>query len=65
MRHGLIRELARAASAATRRKAEDGAVPDQLVDGGSSVPDLSMCDLHNAQTQRYVFRTESDIRIGC
>lgn len=48
-----------------RRKAEDGVVPDQLVDGGSSVPGLPMCDLHNAQIQRYVFRTESDLRAGC
>lgn len=63
-RLGVTRELAHVASAAMRDKVADCVVFDQLVDGNNSVPDLSMCDLHNAQITCYKFHTELDLRDG-
>lgn len=64
MRHGVIRELACVADAMMESKVEDCVVFDQVVDGRSSVPDLSMCDLSNAQIYRYAFSDESGLREG-
>ena len=64
MRHGVIRELACVADAMIESKVEDCVVFDQVVDGRSSVPDLSMCDLRNAQIYRYEFSDEPGLREG-
>ena len=63
-RHGLIRELAHVADLSMRMKAADCVVFDQVVDGASSVPDLSMCDLGDAKIQHYEFRDEPELQIG-
>ena len=64
MRHGVIREVAYVADVMMRSKVGDCVVFDQVADGRSSVPDLSMCDLLNAQIYRYKFSDESDLREG-
>ena len=64
MRHGVVRELAYVADAMVGSKVEDCVVFDQVVDGRGSVPDLSMCDLLNAQINRHEFSDESDLREG-
>ena len=64
MRHGVVRELAYVADPVMKRKAVDCVVFDQIVNGGSSVPDLSMCDLRNAQIHRYEFSNELELRDG-
>ena len=60
-RYGLIRELAHVAEALTRSKVLDCVVFDQIVDGRSSVPDLSMCDLRDGKIPRHAFHDESDL----
>lgn len=60
-RHGLIRELAHVAETLARSKVLDCVVFDQIVDGRSSVPDLSMCDLHDGQIPRHAFHNEPEL----
>ena len=61
---GLVRELAHVADPSMRIKAADCVVFDQVTDGASSVPALSMCDLGDAKIQHYEFRDESELQIG-
>ena len=63
-RLGLVRELAHVADPSMRIKAADSVVFDQVIDGASSVPALSMCDLGDAEIQHYEFRDESELQIG-
>jgi len=63
-RHGVIRELACVADAMTESKAGDCVAFDQVKGGRSSVPELSLCDLRNAQIYRYASSDESDLCEG-